>query len=52
VQAQATWVVAVWLTRRSTPAGWERQHGDKDTRSNWRNPPRPTAKAAEAREVV
>ena len=22
--------VAGWLTRRATPAGWERRHGDKD----------------------
>ena len=50
--AKAAWVVAAWLTRRSTPAGWERQHGDKDTRSNGRNPPRPAAQPAAAREGV
>jgi hypothetical protein len=38
----------IWLTRRRTPAGWERRHGDKDTSSNWRSPPRPTAKATES----
>ena len=49
VKAKAAWAVAAWLTRRTTPAGWERQHGDKDTLSNWRDPPRPAAKSAEAR---
>ena len=49
VKAKAAWAVADWLTRRTTPAGWERQHGDKDTPSNWRDPPRPAAKSAEAR---
>ena len=49
VKAKAAWAVADWLTRRTTPAGWERQHGDKDTLSNWRDPPRPAAKSAEAR---
>jgi hypothetical protein len=52
VKAQAAWAVADWLTRRTTPAGWERQHGDKDTRSNWRDPPRPAATSAAAREGV
>ena len=52
VKVKAAWAVADWLTRRTTPAGWERQHGDKDTRSNWRDPPRPAAKSAAAREVV
>jgi hypothetical protein len=47
-RAKAAWGVAVWLTRRTTPAGRERRHGDEDTASNWRNPPRPTAKAAAA----
>ena len=51
-KAKAAWAVADWLTRRTTPAGWERQHGDKDTRSNWRDPPRPAAKSAAAREGV
>ena len=51
-KAKAVWAVADWLTRRTTPAGWERQHGDKDTLSNWRDPPRPAAKSVEAREVV
>ncbi len=36
-----------WLMRRDTPAGWERRHGDEDASSDWRSPPRPTAKAAE-----
>ena len=49
VKVKAAWAVADWLTRRTTPAGWERQHGDKDTLSNWRDPPRPAAKSAEAR---
>jgi hypothetical protein len=49
VKVKAVWAVADWLTRRTTPAGWERQHGDKDTLSNWRSPPRPAAKSAEAR---
>src|SRR5215469_13359301 len=49
VKVKAAWAVAAWLTRRTTPAGWERQHGDKDTLSNWRDPPRPAAKSAEAR---
>ena len=49
VKVKAVWAVADWLTRRTTPAGWERQHGDKDTLSNWRDPPRPAAKSAEAR---
>ena len=31
----------------STSAGWKRQHGDKDTPSNWRSPPRPGAKSPE-----
>ena len=52
VKAKAAWAVADWLTRRTTPAGWERQHGDKDTPSHWRDPPRPAAQSAEAREVV
>jgi len=30
-----------------TSAGWKRQHGDKDTPSNWRSPPRPGAKSSE-----
>ena len=47
VKAKAVWAVADWLTRRTTPAGWERRHGDKDTLSNWRSPPRPAGKAAE-----
>ena len=37
-RAKAAWRVAVWLTRRSTPAGRERRHGDEDTASNWRSP--------------
>ena len=49
VKVKAAWAVADGLRRRTTPAGWERQPGDKDTRSNWRDPPRPAAKAAEAR---
>ena len=49
VKVKAAWAVADGLRRRTTPAGWERQPGDKETRSNWRDPPRPAAKAAEAR---
>ena len=49
VKVKAVWAAADWLTRRTTPAGWERQHGDKDTLSNWRDPPRPAAKSAAAR---
>ena len=49
VKVKAVWAVADWLPRRTTPAGWERQHGDKDTLSNWRDSPRPAAKSAEAR---
>jgi hypothetical protein len=30
-----------------TSAGWKRQHGDKDTPSNWRSSPRPGAKSPE-----
>ena len=30
-----------------TSAGWKRQHGDKDTPSNWRSPPRPGEKSPE-----
>jgi len=37
-----------WLTRRHTPAGWERRHCDQDTSSDWRSPPCPIAKAAES----
>ena len=48
-KGEGSMAVAGWLTRRATPAGWERRHGDKDTSSNWRSPPRPAAKAAEAR---
>ena len=33
--------------RRFTLAGLKRQHDDKDTLSNWRDPPRPDVKAAE-----
>ena len=33
--------------RQFTLAGLKRQHDDKDTRSDWRDPPRPDAKAAE-----
>jgi hypothetical protein len=46
-RAKAAWSIVGWLTRCPTPAGWERQHGDKDARSNWRNPPPPVVKAAE-----
>src|ERR1700720_1229430 len=28
-------------------AGWKRQHGGKDTPSNWRSPPRPGEKSPE-----
>ena len=28
-------------------AGWKRQHGGKDTPSNWRSPPRPGKKSPE-----
>jgi hypothetical protein len=52
VKATAVWAVADWLTRRTPPAGWERQPGDKDTPRTWRDPPCPAAKSAEAREVV
>src|SRR5208282_4309936 len=31
----------------NTSAGWKRQHGDKDMLSNWRSPPRPSAKSLE-----
>jgi hypothetical protein len=51
VKGKAVGAVAAWLTRRTTPAGWERQHGAKDPRSHWRDPPRPAATSAEAREV-
>ena len=47
-RAKAAWGVAVWLTRRLTPTGRERRHDDEGTTRNWRNPPRPTAKAAAA----
>lgn len=30
---------ADWMTSLGALAGWERQHVDKDTPSNWRNPP-------------
>src|SRR5208283_838461 len=30
-----------------TSAGWKRQHGGKDMPSNWRSPPRPSAKSPE-----
>ena len=33
--------------RQFTLAGLKRQHDDKDTLSNWRDPPRPAVKAAE-----
>jgi hypothetical protein len=33
--------------RRFTLAGLKRQHDDKDTLSNWRDPPRPDVKATE-----
>src|SRR2546425_992426 len=45
--AKAAGSVEGWPARRTSPAGWERQHGDQDTSSNWRNPPRPVAKSAE-----
>src|SRR5262249_57458773 len=46
--AKAAGFVEGWPARRTPPAGWERQHGDQDTSSNWRTPPRPAAKAAES----
>jgi hypothetical protein len=46
--AKAAGSVEGWPARRTPPAGWERQHGDQDTSSNWRSPPRPAAKAAES----
>jgi hypothetical protein len=33
--------------RRTSLAGQQRQHDDKDAFSNWRNPSRPSAKAVE-----
>ncbi|MGC2016429.1 MAG: hypothetical protein WA657_11400, partial [Candidatus Acidiferrales bacterium] len=30
-----------------TSAGWKRRHDDKDMLSNWRSPPRPSAKSLE-----
>jgi hypothetical protein len=47
VKVKAAWAVAHWLRRRTTLAGWERRHGNKDTLSNWRSPPHPTGKPAE-----
>ena len=47
MKAKAAWPAAPWLTRRVTPAGWERRHGDKDTLSNWRSPPHPAVKTVE-----
>jgi hypothetical protein len=38
---------ADWRKRRTTPAGQQGQHGDKDAQSNWRDPPRPAEKPAE-----
>jgi hypothetical protein len=52
VKVQAAWAVAAWLTRRPTLAGWEQQHGAKDTLRHGRDPPRPAANSAEAREGV
>src|SRR5262245_22269514 len=46
-KAKAVDHIACWLTRCDPPAGWERQHGDKDASSNWRSPPPPAAKSAE-----
>ena len=46
-QVKAAWNGARWPTRRSTSAGSQRQHGDKDAPSNWRSPSRPAAKVAE-----
>ena len=33
--------------RRTTLAGCQRQHDDKDALSNWRSPPRPSEKSRE-----
>ena len=43
---------AAWGSRNLTDAapslrGWKRQHGGKDMPSNWRSPPRPSAKSPE-----
>src|SRR5262249_25157894 len=43
-RAKAAWGAEIWL-RHFTSAGWKRQHGDKDTLSKWRSPPRPGAKS-------
>src|SRR5262249_11279668 len=45
-RAKAAWGAEIWL-RHFTSAGWKRQHGDEDTLSNWRSPPRPGAKSPE-----
>ena len=47
LRGEGSTVRRIWPTRRDAPAGWERRHGDQDTSSDWRSPPRPTAKAAE-----
>jgi len=51
-RGKATPNVAGWRKRRAAPAGRERPHGDQDASSNWRNPPHPAGKAAEAGEAV
>jgi hypothetical protein len=44
---------AAWIAEKSdrcgylTSAGWKRRHDDKDMLSNWRSPPRPSAKSLE-----
>jgi hypothetical protein len=45
--AKTAWTNGIWLRRQSTPAGFQRWHGDKDTSSNWRSPPRPGKKFSE-----
>ena len=45
-RAKAAWGAEIWL-RHFTSAGGKRQHGDEDTLSNWRSPPRPGAKSPE-----
>ena len=51
-EAKAAWNVAYWLKRRDTLAGLERQHGDKDALSNWRNPTRPGREIDGSKEAV
>src|SRR5262249_11254378 len=46
-KAKAAGTAAARLTRRDTPAGGERRHGDPGTSSHWRSPPRPAGRPAE-----